>query len=413
MSVAFTHGLNDTALYFKNVLKDGYAFLDITDNLCTPISYISYYATEGLTVMIGAEKLYEPECTCHIINPIEHFTVLNSDYGKGVHQLIKEPDTHYYLIVKDTGILDDIIISDRLYQNMHLKNIDKISLNLEDTNETSYLNRFEFSKQSGLKKQGAEYNEQGYIVNSASLNWNITRFMSFTTYEDWQRCTFENIAVANNYVQTLEEAGRIVTPVIHLKDLSVLDTLIIKLNDLLFEQMTDIQLNVYGGNTREQVTVLLDKSTANQIILTSKALLPYIRLEILMPPNKVVSCLELFATYKETPTATPVVFETQNGAYLSELFDLQETCRATLQNFVLKDACALEAIEFYVRGAKENFENEVFTPWEKFVMGDTNLIIPITFDEIRYLQFKIVLHNQFAKVNIDYFEVLQEKGLKN
>ena len=38
MSVAFTHGLNDTALYFKNVLKDGYAFLDITDNLCTQIN---------------------------------------------------------------------------------------------------------------------------------------------------------------------------------------------------------------------------------------------------------------------------------------------------------------------------------------------------------------------------------------
>ena len=82
----------------------------------------SFYKGNNLKVYIGISYLYEFELNSEYINNLIEIT--DTYENLSYYKLIKNKLNKYYLVVKGTGIIDDIIISDTNFNyNYHNKNI--------------------------------------------------------------------------------------------------------------------------------------------------------------------------------------------------------------------------------------------------------------------------------------------------
>ena len=103
-------GLNGLGINFESVITNGYAYIEITDSLTVDeINYISLWGEKGLNIYIGEESKYLNMSFPHSIN-IKIYSEIpyNSDEIRSA-TLTPKKDVKYYLVVKGSGTIDDII----------------------------------------------------------------------------------------------------------------------------------------------------------------------------------------------------------------------------------------------------------------------------------------------------------------
>ena len=124
-------GLNGLGLNFESIIPNGYAYVDITESLTLDtINYISLWGEKGLNIYIGEESKYLNMSFPHSINIKIHSEILYNNDEIRSAILIPKKDVKYYLIVKGSGTIDDILVStENNLAASHVKNIDLLKLN--------------------------------------------------------------------------------------------------------------------------------------------------------------------------------------------------------------------------------------------------------------------------------------------
>lgn len=202
-------GLNGLGINFTSVIPNGYAYVEITDNLIRDkINYISLWAEKGLSVYIGEEARYLNMAFPHSINiKIYSEIAYNSDEIRSAI-LIPKQDIKYYLIVKGGGAIDDILLStENNITASHVKNIDLLKLKIIESSISGQKHRVFIKDNTDVFNKGASVTEDGHIKTSANIYWGISPFKIYEYKEDFNSCATHNIVMENDYIYTDKKEG--------------------------------------------------------------------------------------------------------------------------------------------------------------------------------------------------------------
>lgn len=403
MNLKLAKGLNDQALLFSNLYEDSYSMLDIT-SIIHDRDYVTCYINGDLDFFIGSEPKYENTTIKHVYH-IDELIKIQPSYNLIAKNVKVDPKRNYYVIIKGSGILDDLIICDSIkYQsckNIHTKNIDYANLLIgEESNELEKTNRFAFTEQLN-KNYSAIIDERGYVVNASNIDWTLTKFKQYETPDDWKKCELKNISIYKDLVKTNANEGILITEDIYIGDTNFINKIIVKVNDVIFNQMDGIELEILGTKIFSGNYMSLYKTSYNNATLYN--VMPFVKIKLTMPPDKIVKNISIYIDYKSDGELK--IRENSSGYYLSQLFDMQTNNDITLTTIDIEDTINNENVQIYIRGAKEDFNNEIFSSWEQVFIEEGAIVNNIRFENTRYFQFKIVLNNKNASIKINYFEI--------
>lgn len=404
MNIKLAKGINGQGLMFNNLYTDSYALLDITDTI-NDKDYVSCYISNRLEFYIASEPKYAPGINIKHVYHIDQLTKIEPANNLIAKSIEVNPDRNYYIIVKGSGILDDLIICDpikyRNCKNIHTKNIDYFNIAIEEDNGTlDNINRLSLTNQLN-KHYSATIDQRGYIVNASNIDWTLTKFKTYEYASDWSKCNLKNITIYNDLVKTNTNEGILITDDIYIGNPSFVNKVIIKINDIIFEQMDGIELEVLGANSLSDKFKVIHRTNLNNVILEET--FAFMKIKLNVPANKIVKNINIYIDYKSDGELK--ICENNSGYYVSELFDMQKNSNIIISDIGVEDITQPDYVKIFVRGAKENFNNEIFSEWQELVLSNKQLINIAGFENTRYLQFKILLNNKRASIKINYFEV--------
>jgi hypothetical protein len=409
MKLSLTDGLNGLALKFKTELDNGYSFIDITDSLVIDnINYISFYASNELITYIGYEINYLNINFNRALNiKLDDEIEFNNSDIRYV-QLTPAKNCRYYLIVQGDGVIDDIIISteeNSIYES-HTKNISLLGFNLYEKKAEGSRYKISLKTNKDYTPYQAGLMSDGCIKNTSSIDWHITKIKEYTSDDNFKKCSLSNIGVNNDYVYTTNKDGFIETPPIYIGDVDNIKCLIFKINNISFNNMTGFITSISICDTYNGEFIPIGDYTANKFNIKQKFLNKYIKLNIKMPPYKVIDNITIFAEYIAT-NDNPLSIQTkQSGHIISKVYDLQETCNCIVKTIDIKDISNINDIEIYIRSSKDEERLDVWNEWKRIIIND-KLKISKTLNlyNARFLQFKIVIKNRNAYIKFDGMEV--------
>lgn len=414
-NVSFTDGVNGVGLKLAPTATDGYIYLDITDKLFNK-TLISLFAKDNLKAYIGTQlniSDYMRAIDTDVITILGELTLSHAHKDLYEYTFSPEKEYSYYLIVKGHGVLDDIIIANASELNRnwdyHIKNIDTLGLKINEHILEDSINRIFFYNTGGYKNEGAEMNKYGKIQNSTRINWGQTLTSHYCTAEDWSHSSLDNLSMLDGMVISKTQPGELTTEPIYVGDIRMIKTMTLQLNDVGFDQMSGFVTTVltsddYYGTYETRISFSNNKG----VLLESEVekLKKYIKIKITMPPNKIVHELSIFTEYKESKEATPVEKVNSNGIIISEIYNANYSAKYRLDNLIISQVSHRDDIDIYIRGARTDREENIWTNWKRVELNDKlNITNDIIFDGYQYFQFKVALKRKEAFIQIEYFDL--------
>jgi hypothetical protein len=409
MNPKLVEGMNGVAMSFTPTLPCSYAYLNITDSLIEDeINYISLLASGDLKIFIGEEEEYKGINFNRALNIKITDEMIHENSETRIFTLIKEPNTQYYLIVQESGILDDIIITTERYYalNGHSKNIDLLGLDLSETKVQGTEYRMSIDDNKDYTPYEAGLMSDGYFKTTSKLDWHITQVANINTEEEFYNCVLENINVAKNYISTGKAEGYIFTSPIYINNQSTIKRLIFKINDIELDRLSGFDIIAYTSNTYNDNYIPIGSFKNNKGIILGESLLQYIKLKITMPPNKVLNNIGVFVEYKST-AENPLKLPLHESGYIeSKIYDLQETLDYRLTDLGIEDISNINDIELYVRASRDIEKLEVWHNWERIeISEDLKLIDYLSFYDVRFMQIKILLKTRQSYIKFNHLDV--------
>lgn len=411
--LAFVDGHNGVGLSINPFITDGYAYVEITDSLFEE-TLVSFYANGETKGYIGKERKngnlkYPDSDSIELIGEIKP-SLANANIMS--YTFRPDHDFSYYLVVKGKGVVDDIIVCNSEYErgwDFHKKNLSTLGLEVSEQIMEDYTNRLFFYNTKGYKNLGAEIDNTDTIVNSALINWGLTKTKEYNEYADWNYCELNNINIENNMLVSKTTAGYIMTEPIYTGDVNIIKSLTLKINDVEFNQTSGFVTTVYTCNEHYGVYELRTSFKDNICTINEKEvkqLGKYIKIKIEMPPNKVVNSLSLFTEYKESEKASPIERVSHNGQLLSEIYDAQYQSKYKLTDINIKKLSNITDVQIEIRAARSNKDENIWTEWKPVNLGPNYTIQnELVFDNYRFFQLKISLKQQDAFIKINYLDL--------
>lgn len=394
-------------------IEDGYAYIDITKSLFDKTLVSLYYSGNG-NVYIGKEQR-QGELKYPNSSSIE--IVLEAKPTMSNNNILSctfEPDMDYsyYLVLKGQGIIDDIIICKNELSSKtdyHKKNISILGLSVDERIIEDFVNRLFFYNTSGYRNLGAEIDNKDTIVNSALINWGLTKVKEYDMYDDWNYCELNYVDIENNMLVSKGSEGYVMTEPIFTGDLSMLKSLTVKINDVQFDQTSGFTTYIYSSNDYYG-TYELKTSFKNNIGMIQEKeiqyLGKYIKIKIQMPQNKIINTLSLFAEYKESETAAPVERVNSNGQLLSEIYDGQYQAKYKLTDINIEKISNISDVQLQIRASRANKDESIWTDWKTIELSPTLKVTnDIIFDDYRFFQLKVSLKRKDAYIKINYLDL--------
>jgi hypothetical protein len=413
MNISLNTGLNGLGLYFETYKESdiGYALLDITDYLNAK-THISFYNPSGLSVFIGKESSINGIVLNSSIS-ISTLAEITDKYNENIYYttLEKEDGFKYYLVVRGTGILDDIILQDGDNPNfdLHTKNIDALNLNLTETVGKSVITKLLIDNEKGVKDNGTEIDGDGYIVNSSSIDWDITKIKEYKTKKEWennwdlQNASIIQVDDTNSFITAnkSDAPGKITSKPIYIGDPKTVKSVIYKINDLPFTALNGFTPTVYQSKYYNGpfTACYQDYNSNSSIGIISNLLNSYIQLSINIPKSKVINNIEFFVEYKSNEEYSPIETVYSNGFFISNVLDSHYSTYYKVKSIDIESQEGL--IDLYIRGAKEGSELSVWTDWHKISVNDTEITNDLYFNEYRFFQLKVQLNETSSKIKIN------------
>jgi len=404
---------NGVGISLTPFITDGYAYVDITNSLYEK-TLISLYHTGSGKVLIGKEKKqgdlkYPNSDSIEIITEIKP-TMSNNNILSHVF----EPDLNfsYYLVIKGSIVIDDIIICHADVTSnwdYHKKNISTLGLTIKEQILEEYVNRLFFYNTSGYKNLGAEIDKNNTIINSSLVNWGLTKIKEYNVYDDWNYCELNYVDIENNMLISKGLEGYVMTEPIFAGDLNMIKSLIIKINDVEFNQTSGFTVYVYSSNEHSGVYELKSSFKNNIGVIKEKEvkqLGKYIKIKIQMPQYKIINTLSLFAEYKESETSAPIERVNTNGQLISEIYDGQYQAKYKLTDINIEKISNIDDVQIQIRASKVNKDESIWTEWKMIKLSpELKVLNSIVFDDYRFFQLKISLKRQDTYIKINYLDL--------
>ena len=403
-------GLNQLGISFMPEIPNGYAYIELTDYLEKGDNYLSFWAEKSLEVFIGEEKKYlglnfPDSISIKIGQEIPY----RDDEIRTI--TIKQDDNKkYYLIVKGQGTIDDIILSNDISSiSAHTKNIDLLGLSINEGFKQGQKHRVFLNSNKDAINKGAALTKDGYVKTASNMYWGISPLKSYDSKEDFATCSTENIHFENSYVRTGRTEGYIETAPIYLDNPMTIKRVIVKANEIGFDDMRGFKIQILSSNTREGVYMPINTFNDNYGYVYGDALLKYIKIKVTMPDNKFLNNLNIYAEYKSTEANAPKVLVPSSGELITKIYDAQYSTDYRIREISIADISNINDVEIQVRASKEDYSADVWHPWQTLELKhNLTLKNELKFYGTRFFQIKVLLKtsNAFIKINNIDIEVM-------
>jgi hypothetical protein len=405
MELKLTEGLNGLALNFKPVIDNGYSFIDITDFLVKgQANYISFYATKDLKVYAGIESKYLYINFNRALNiTIDHEIEFNNSDIRFT-TINKLENFRYYLIVQGSGTIDDIILStnpDHVYSS-HTKNISLLGFDLYEKKSEGTRYKMMLRSDRDYVSYGAGLMSDGSIKTTSNIDWYVTQIYNISKNDDFRKCTLKNIGIDSDYIFTASREGTLETPPILIGDIDNIKRLIFKINNIDFVNMRNFDIVVttcseYNGTYVPCGSIY----RTNKFHIDRRYLETYIKLKIEMPAYKYIDDIAIFAEYTSTNNDPLRLVAKQSGYIESKIYDLQEVTNCFVKSIDINEVGNINDVNIYVRSSKDNERLDIWNSWREIKLNkELNITNKVEFINARFLQFKIVLKNRKAFINL-------------
>lgn len=411
MNISVVKEFNDLALKFTPTINTGYAYIDITDYLSeNAVNYISFYATEDLLVFIGKEYKYLDVNFNRALNIKLTYEMPynNSDIR---HMAIdnRKSNERYYLVVQNSGVIDDIIISTdkKSIYEAHTKNITLLGLNLYENKPEGSRYRMALKTNKDYKSYMASLMSDGCIKTTSSLDWYITELKTFAKDEDFKACKLANIGINPDCIFTGNNPGYIETMPIKLDNLDNIKRVIIKINDVELTSMSGFFSNVYASNEYNGIyTNCCGIQYNNKFNIPAEFLKTFMKIKIEMPAYRYINNITVFVEYICSDDNPMPIITTQTGYIESKIYDLQQESNCVVKSIDIEDVSNINDIEIYIRASKDNERLDIWSNWERIHIDDKlKLINTINFTNARFLQYKILIKNRSGYVKFKSIDI--------
>lgn len=409
MNIFIDEGINGPCLSFTQLYTYGYGFIEITDKLIDT-SYLSLYADKSLEVFIGKEKRnISINFNRNLDIEIQNELYSTSDSNLRQTKIIKEADCKYYLIIKGTGKLDDIIISDKEVNpsEMHVKNIDKLKLFIKESSNNGFRYRMTINDNKGINNNGASLDSLGNIVNTSLLDWGVTSLLKLENRKDFLSCSYDNIHIGDNHLLTLESDGYIETQPIFIDSPLTVKRLFYKINNIDFADMKGFKTTILTSPTIDGDYVPVSHHTENIGYSYGDYLAKYVKLYVEIPKGRVIDNIEIFAEYKSTSEDAPKAFTISNGYLESKIYDAQYSAKYRIRSIEVKNISNVNDVVLSIRAAKSKYSADVWMPYNEIKIDETGRIIgaDLIFEDARFFQIKVQLKTKEAFINLKNIEL--------
>jgi hypothetical protein len=407
-SLSIVEGNNGQALKFSSKEDfDGYCYLPLNTSLIANNKYkMSFYLTGDCKAYLGKEKNlngdkieFNYNSVIDIVKEIKLSNILDNVYET---DFLYQDNDKYYLIVKGNGIIDDIILDkeDTYDIYKHIKVIDKLGFDFEEYVYPEYVTRLYLSDEYGAIFDGTEMNDENNIFNSSYIHWGYSSLKSLNSLTDFNSCILEDVDIIqdNNscILKTGSKKGQITTFPIHLGNLQIINNILYKVNDVMFDYMKNNTIKVLTSNTKNAGYKEVYNSKDNIGIIDKSKLLSYIKLIVEIEPNKVINNIDLYVEYISDEKNSPHSMEVSNGVYTTKVLDTQYTERYLVKSINISNLNNdLDNYIFQIRASKLNDNDTVWTDWKTIELDENkNITNRITFIDYRYFQVRILLKGE-------------------
>ena len=413
MEMSLANGLNDLGLKFESQIFNGYAFIDITDYLQDGINYLSFYATPGLETFLGHEEKYLGINFNRALNIKLDKQIISENASEDIRNVVIAKSTDiscYYLIVKGSGILDDLILSTDINNaNMHIKNIDLLGLKFNDKRAQGDRIKLRLKNNKDYKAYKAGLMSNGYVKNTSAVDWYITKIFELDSDNDFRKCHLSNIGANPDYIYTDSRQGTIETPLINIGDPSTIKNLIVKINDIEFANMQGFICDILTANNQNGPFDNAQIIYSNTGHVIGDNLSRYVKLKITVPANKIINNVAVFAEYRSTDTNLLPIKTSQSGYIESKIYDLQDIVDAKVKKLDIEDIDSIDNVMLYIRSSRDINRVDVWSDWKLIQFNnDFNITSNVLLKNSRFVQYKIVLKSRksFIKFNNIELEVM-------
>lgn len=424
-------GLNGQGIQVSTINGvTGYAFLNISHFLKSEEEYtLSFYLKGSAKAYLGKERKissanteFNQRSLIDIVREIPQSTIEDNIFETTFNHENKED---YFLIIQGNGIVDDIIVTKtaNYVVGTHKKNISHLNLDFEENIYVQYNTRLFLTEKEGSVFDGTEINSDNYVINSSHLQWGFTKIKEISSYEDFQKCTLNNISF-NQYnnkciVKTDDLSGSILSNPIYVGNTKTIKNLLFKINDIMFDNMKGFKVSILTSNSTTSNFKKVSQHIDNIGAIDGDKLLSYVKIMVEMPSDKVINNIELFIEYLSNEVDTPAEMPTLSGSYTSKVLDAQYNERYHIKNLNIEGQnYDIKNYIFEIRASKENDEKTVWTDWKTInlksnyddinnsdIIKNGNIQNRIVFEGYRYFQFRLTLKGEDALIKINHIDL--------
>lgn len=404
MDIDLVSGKNGLAIKFTAKTNDAYSILEIT-NYLRKDSYLSILG-QGVRIFLAeeldAETFKFTKSFCARI--IEEVPEKNNIYS--MHLTPYQTDKRMYLVFKNSGIIDDLIVKDKpISNNIHTRNIDKIGFSPSNSLKEGFYHTLDFTNNN--KIFDLDVSNESDISCGSTVDWDLTQVYKLS--EDENATTHGIQKRFNSYIATEDDAYILSSPIFVTNKQSIKDV-IVKINELSESIFKDFTVSLYTFNSLSDLAKQLDKQSGENIFnFKEYSFGSYLQIKIEMKIGKVIHDADVLLKYREVENTPLVIKEQSSGYLLTQIYDTAYIDKNyVVQKINFSDIEGSEFIKIEVRGCKEGENDSVWTDWHEIEFikegkGIGTTIEPHRFEGYHLFQFKISLLNPTAKISMKNF----------
>lgn len=411
---------NNIGIRLNPTIPNGYTYIDITSDVYKDLT-LSLYMVGNLKAYIVREAKIDNMKFRRSLSTefITDVSVVHEDnrYSCTYHQ---DEGYKYYLVIStpvlaNNNLFDDIILAekDTPASFNDKKNMDILGFTVkEQVTDNSYSSRIYFDSNKFSNRNNLDIDEDGYIINACNIDWDITKLFEYNNALDFENNlqirSKVNINSSGNYLYTLNQAGSITTDPFKLDNYQLIKNLIVEVNDIPFETMTGFQTRILVSETIDGTYEYLDKIGYTNIESFDGSQLfgNYIKINIIMPVNKVIGSIALYAEYKTTDTEQPSGAIKPYGTITSSILDSYYLTDYIVKHISIDYSCPKNIFTVKIRSYKDN---DIWTDWHDIYFDDEgNITNELYFENSRYFQAMLEVKDINAKIKINHIEIQRQ-----
>lgn len=405
MDIDLVKSLNNNGIQFTPKTKNAYALLEIT-SLMKKGNTISFYASPELEISIMKEIAFsnDDRMRTTFCQQYDRITPVSADTKYRNYKINRVEDVRYYLMIQGTGQIDDIVskkMSEGIdaVKNAHIKNIDSLGFNIEETAVNNSVHEIEFDKNKNVF-DGLEMDGNGFVETGSNIEWGLTKIAEYRN--DFSEFGVTGDAyIRHDYMATEDGTGSVISPKIIVPDYHSVKSAYIKVNDIVKDNFNNFKIIVRGCQSRTgKFTEIAVTKKGNIIEIPGAALKAYLQIVVEMDTQSVINSIEVHLKYAETPSYNLSITPNDYGTMTTKVYDMGAVGDWKFKG-ITGDFTNAEDIKLEIRGCRRNSRDYEWSRW--YTCDMANETENHLFNDYRMFQFRLSISGAEAAIKINSF----------